>query len=215
VSAPVGGGGGGGRAGGGGERGRRRRRRRRRRRAGGRDRRPTSSNDNQPQLGESAAALGEVELAATPGERGESAGAPGPGESTTTTCRATARRRTMTTRWQWRTFSSLRTNDQGGLRGGEEEAPDAVSALAMSLPRDPTMRSSSRGAGGGSSRSDHRRAVAEEDGERDGGCSGSAVGINSRRVTCRRRPGRGGGAARGAGEGVDRRHQTHRGGLGP
>ena len=127
--------------GGGGEWGRRRRRRRRR--AGGRDRRPTSSNDNQPQLGESAAVPGEVELAAAPGER-ESAGAPG--ESTTTTCRATARRRrTMTTRWRWRTFSSSRTNDRGGVEGGEEEALYIVSALATSLPRDPTMRSSAGG----------------------------------------------------------------------
>ncbi len=92
---------------------------------------------------------GEVELAATPEER-ESAGAPGE-STTTTTCRATARwRRTMTTRWRWRwrAFSSSRTNDWGGLRGGEEEALDAVSALATSPPREPTMRSSSGGGRG-------------------------------------------------------------------
>ncbi len=50
----------------------------------------------------------------------------------------------------------------------EEEAPAAVSALATSLPRDPAMRSSLGGAGGGSSGSDHRQAVAEEEGKREG-----------------------------------------------
>jgi len=44
---------------------------------------------------------------------------------------------------------------------------------------------------------------------------GARLASIARRATCRHRPGRGGGAARGAGEGVDRRHRTHRGGLGP
>ena len=105
----------------------------------------------------------------------------------------------------------------GGAEGGgeEEEALDAVSALATSLPRDPTIRSSAGGSEGGSSGSDHRWAVAEEEGERDGGCSGSAVGINRASSHVLSSSREGGGAARGVGEGVDRRHRTHRGGLGP
>ena len=59
------------------------------------------------------------------------------------------------------------------------------------------------GAGGGSSRSDHHRAVAEKEGERDGGCSGSAVGINrvSSDVSSSSREGGRGGAGGGGGGG--------------
>jgi hypothetical protein len=175
-------------------------RRRRCRRAGGRDRRPTSSNDNQPQLGESAAAPGEVELAATPGER-ESAGAPG--ESTTTTFCATARRRrTMTTRWRWRTFSSSRTNDRGGVEGGEEEALYVVSALATSLPRDPMMRVSAGGFRG-------RRVVQVRPppgGRRGGGREGPRMqrecGWNQSRVESRVIVVQGGGEGRRGGRGT-------------
>ena len=67
----------------------------------------------------------------------------------------------------------------GGLRG-ERRRPSTLS-LPLRRPSPATPRCApllGGSEGAGSSRSDHRRAVAEEEGERDGGCSGSAVGIN-------------------------------------
>ena len=96
------------------------------------------------------------------------------------------------------------------------EAPTAVSALETSLSRDPAMRSSSGGGQGAgrpclttAGRSQSRRARATVD------AVGARLAWNARRVTFCRRPGRGGGAAQGEGEEVDRRPWTHQGGLGP
>ena len=83
---------------------------------------------------------------------------------------------------------------------------------------DPAMRSSSGGGQGAgrsclttAGRSQSRRARATVD------AVGARLAWTARRVTFCRRPGRGGGAAQGEGEGeeVDRRPWTHQGGLGP
>jgi hypothetical protein len=69
-------------------------------------------------------------------------------------------------------------------------------------PLTPRCASLRGGAGGGSSRSDHRRAVAEEEGERDGVCSGSTVGIDrasSHVLSLSREGGRGGAGGGGGG----------------
>ena len=64
----------------------------------------------------------------------------------------------------------LKDERPGGVEEGEEEAPDAVSALATSLPRDPTMRSSS---GGG------RGRVVQVQGGRGGAGGGGGGGSTS------------------------------------
>ena len=63
--------------------------------------------------------------------------------------------------------------------------------------------------------SDNRRAVAEEEGESNGGCSGSAVGMDRASSHVLSSSGEGGGGAQGEGEEVDRLPWTHQGGLGP
>jgi hypothetical protein len=80
-------------------------------------------------------------------------------------------------------------NADGDDKGtGASGRSDSSRIMHVTGARTPWMRYLQ-----GGSLSNHRRAVAEEEGEREGGCSGSAVGINhaSSHVSSSREGGRG------------------------